>query len=649
MKVLWGRALPTIPRDYNLDVDVVPKEIIVAARIELLKSGHVYLWLFMAYAIIVRPEASATIWNTNEPRGPRLNTDRRWERQVGDIVNMGLLAVDDEKNFRHWARLFLIRKEANVGRVIFSCRQSNEACKELPGINFPRMGDLLRKIDEITRGIGLFALEMDIRHAFFQNPMNSQLASHFGVSCKGVVYRMLGLVMGWKGSPYCQQAILWGMILKNIPAHLGAKLPPPDETSPPAWVEILDSKGKCIGIVTVFLDNILVLTSCAKKRDAWSAWIMGKDWVPGEKKQAENTTVGGRMKHYNVKVKTAVLTSEPTYLGVTFEYDPAMKRTKWTKIEGAGSDIEEISIGSTVREVASLIGWLMWDVLISLREMHYIGWALEMLSGLTKPIKRLSQWDVCANVSQRTADTMNAAKAVATTGDAVLKWTWVHDRPKTRIVLASDASKDTLAWLIMGRELGSCRKPEIRNAKTVGHRDIFLKELEAAVLAVEWVVDGTETEILLLCDNAAAVLAIRKGWSGVPGATPLLTRMWAACKGKTLTVLRVPGKDNVADSPTRGAELEGRRLKASWAIVDRHDGGGGGPPATATATGKRRLEALIATAMDKKQGEETQGAKRGRDVMEQDTFVHGDSDEEEGQVEEESDEDCSESDVEAEE
>ena len=125
-------------------------------------------------------------------------------------MNMGLLAVDDEKNFRHWARLFLIRKEANVGRVIFSCRQSNEACKELPGINFPRMGDLLRKIDEITRGIGLFALEMDIRHAFFQNPMNKQLASHFGVSCMGVVYKMLGLVMGWKGSPYCQQAILLG-------------------------------------------------------------------------------------------------------------------------------------------------------------------------------------------------------------------------------------------------------------------------------------------------------------------------------------------------------------------------------------------------------------------------------------------------------
>ena len=133
IKVLWGRALPTIQRDYNLDVDVVPKEIIGAARVELLKSGHVYLWLFMAYAILVRPEASATIWNTNERRGPRLNTDRRWARQVGDMVNMGLLTEDDEKNVRHWARVFLVRKEANLGRVIFSCRQSNETCKELPG------------------------------------------------------------------------------------------------------------------------------------------------------------------------------------------------------------------------------------------------------------------------------------------------------------------------------------------------------------------------------------------------------------------------------------------------------------------------------------------------------------------------------------
>jgi hypothetical protein len=209
---------------------------------------------------------------------------------------------------------FLVWKEANLGRVSFSCRQANEACKDLPGVNFPRMGDLLRKNDSITRGIGLFALEMDIRHAFFQNPMNSHLASHFGVSCMGVVYRMMGLVMGWKGSPYCQQAILWGMLLKDIPAYLGAKMPPPNETSQPAWVEILDANGACIGIVMVFLDNILVLTSNEKKRNEWAAWIMGKKWVTGEIKQATNSTNGGRMKHYNIKVKTAVLTSEHTWV-----------------------------------------------------------------------------------------------------------------------------------------------------------------------------------------------------------------------------------------------------------------------------------------------------------------------------------------------
>ena len=191
----------------------------------------------------------------------------------------------------------------------------------------------------------------------------------------------------------------------------------------------------------------------------------------------------------------------------------------------------------------------------------------------------------------------------------------------------------------MGKSLETCQKPEIRKAKTIGHRDIFLKELEAVVLAVEWVMDGVEAEIVLLCDNAAAVLAIRKGWSGVPGATPLLNRLWIASKGKTLTVLRVPGKDNVADSPTRGADLEERRLTASWSIVDRHDGGGGGPPATATATGRKRLEALIATAMDKKAG------KRVRDVGEQEVLVHGDSDAEEGQVTD-TDDECSDSDVE---
>ena len=154
IKVLWGRALPAQKRDYDLDVDEIPKEIVGAARIDLLKTGHCFLWLFMAYAIIVRPEASATIWDPKD-RGIRLNTDRRWARQVGDMMEMGLLTPDDERNIRHWARVFLVHKQENKGRVIFSCRQSNDACTDLPGVNFPRMEDLLRKIDEITRGIGL--------------------------------------------------------------------------------------------------------------------------------------------------------------------------------------------------------------------------------------------------------------------------------------------------------------------------------------------------------------------------------------------------------------------------------------------------------------------------------------------------------------
>ena len=64
-----------------------------------------------------------------------------------------------------------------------------------------------------------------------------------------------------------------------------------------------------------------------------------------------------------------------------------------------------------------------------------------------------------------------------------------------------------------------------------------------------------------------------------------------------------------------------------------------GPPATATATGRKRVEALIATAMDKKAG------KRVRDVGEQEVLVHGDSDAEEGQVTD-TDDECSDSDVE---
>ena len=250
-------------------------------------------------------------------------------------------------------------------------------------------------------------------------------------------------------------------------------------------------------------------------------------------------------------------------------------------------------------QMASTIGFIMWDNMVRLRDMNKVGWALAVLSEKTQGVKTRAQWDANANLDEATREKLNVAKA-RTTEDADVENTWmrvdVSKSHRGRIILASDASSTTLAWLVMGSTLEECSKPVIIAAKVRGHRNIFLKELEAATLAVEGIAGtGFCGEIVLLCDNAAAVLAIRKGYSSVPGANELLTRIWVALEksGEALTVLRVPGKDNVADSPTRGADLEERRLKASWGVVKAHDSGEGAPGVTRTASGMARLGDFI--------------------------------------------------------
>lgn len=603
MRHLWSLRDPGGKREHrDLKVDPIPRECVGGVKISFLKGAHAeFVWLTITMAVLLRPESGVFLWTEMANNGKKLPTDDWWFDQTEEMVNVHGLTrectAEERRAAKHYAKFFLVPKKDRWGRAIFNCRQANRDCRAPPSVNLPRVEHLLRKIHEVTAGKGLFAFEMDFRCWFYQIPIIGELARHFIIACKEKFYMLIGCPMGWSWSPFLAQSVTWGMLLKDIPAHLGARIPESME-SPPAWVEIYE-KGECVGIVTAWYDNILVISSSEKMRNLWCDWIMGKTWVSNKADQEGNTTVGGRTKHYNVRVKVAEKTTTPTFLGLDFAYNPKKGIVEWRHTKDAGKDVENLVEGATRRQMASTIGFIMWDNMVRLRDMNKVGWALAVLSEKTQGVKTRAQWDANANLDEATREKLNVAKA-RTTEDADVENTWmrvdVSKSHRGRIILASDASSTTLAWLVMGSTLEECSKPVIIAAKVRGHRNIFLKELEAATLAVEGIAGtGFCGEIVLLCDNAAAVLAIRKGYSSVPGANELLTRIWVALErsGEALTVLRVPGKDNVADSPTRGADLEERRLKASWGVVKAHDSGEGAPGVTRTASGMARLGDFI--------------------------------------------------------
>ena len=604
MRHLWTPRDPGGDRMHaDLKVDPIPRECVAGAKIPFLKGARAeFVWLTITMAVLLRPESSSFLWTETDHSVRRLPTDDWWYEQTEDMVNVHGMTREctdaERKSARHYAKFFLVPKKDRWGRAIFNCRQANRACRTPPSVNLPRVENLLEKIHEITAGKGLHAFEMDFRCWFYQIPIIGELARHFVISCKEKFYMATGCPMGWSWSPFLAQSVTWGMLLKDIPSHLGARIPDSME-SPPAWVEICE-KGVCVGIVTAWYDNVLVISSSEKMRNHWCDWIMGKAWLSTEADQEGNETVGGRCKHYNVRVKVAEKTETPIFLGLDFFFNHEKGIVEWKHTKDAGKDVEILGEGATRRQMASTIGFIMWDNMVRLHDTNRVGWALGILSAKTQGVKSRAQWDASANLDLETCNLLNGTKA-KTTSSTEDVWMRVNTekKRKSRIVVASDASSTLLAWMVMGRSIDLCSKPVIVAARVIGHKNIFLKELEAATLAVEGI-SGTGFcgEIVLLCDNAAAVLAIRKGYSSVPGANELLARIWKALteSGEALSVLRVPGKDNVADSPTRGALLEPRRLDASWEVVRAHDAGEGAPGVTRTAGGRARLGDFIAFA-----------------------------------------------------
>ena len=605
MRHLWTLRDPGGDRRHaHLKVDPVPRECVAGAKIPFLKGATAeFVWLTITLAVLLRPESSSFLWTETDHTVRKLPTDDWWYDQTEDMVNVHGMTREctaaERHAARHFAKFFLVPKKDKWGRAIFNCRQANRACRTPPSVNLPRVESLLQKIHEVTAGKGLFAFEMDYRCWFYQIPIIGELARHFIIACREKFYMATGCPMGWSWSPFLAQSVTWGMLLKDIPSHLGARIPASME-SPPAWVEIFE-KGECVGIVTAWYDNVLVVSSSEKMRDHWADWIMGKNWKSSKADQEGNETVGGRSKHYNVRVKVAEKTQTPNFLGLDFVYNSIKGVVEWKHTKDAGKDVEILVEGATRRQMASTIGFIMWDNMVRLQDTNKVGWALGILSAKTVGVKTRTQWDASANLDVDTCQRLNEAKNKTTATDTDNVWMRVNTdkKRKSRIVVASDASSTLLAWMVMGRTLDLCSPPAIVAARVIGHKNIFLKELEAATLAVEGIAGtGFCGEIVLLCDNAAAVLAIRKGYSSVPGANELLERIWKAVStsGEALTVLRVPGKDNVADSPTRGAALEKRRLDASWEIVRAHDAGEGAPGVTRTASGCARLGDFIAFA-----------------------------------------------------
>jgi len=100
---------------------------------------------------------------------------------------------------------------------------------------------------------------------------------------------------------------------------------------------------------------------------------------------------------------------------------------------------------------------------------------------------------------------------------------------------------------------------------------IYIKEVMVACRAIIRRVENVTVKLHVVLgeDNYAAACALRRGWSPNGIADEEIGRLWFYLNknGHELSVCSIASVDNVADSPSRGEDLDDARTRRSWSIL----------------------------------------------------------------------------------
>jgi hypothetical protein len=170
-------------------------------------------------------------------------------------------------------------------------------------------------------------------------------------------------------------------------------------------------------------------------------------------------------------------------------------------------------------------------------------------------------------------------------------------RPQPAVFVWSDASTHAMAWI---RQEG-LKDTQARVAHVTGvHEDMYYREMEAAIAGSL----ATQAPHMVVCDNRAALLALRKGHSSTRKGNRLL-RHWCATTACT-HVAWVHTARQRADELSRGVATTrppwrpvGDELQWCWTALPVERGGGPTPDTSSSSKVQPTLEGKNASEREK--------------------------------------------------
>ena len=502
-------------------------------------------------------------------------------------VSIALMIGCTMEGTRAFGKYFHVPKGEDQWRIIVDYRTAGRLCNVPPPINLPHIKTMLQ---EIAACNATHAVTGDWANFFYQLGLNPELQLLFGLDCAGKFFRMLCLPMGWSWSPRMAQCVGWSVILHTEPGQDTLGVYETWGKDPPEFVRLRDRQdGPTVGLIFLWIDNVMVIHQDPAKRDLWLARLR------------ENAA------RFNLhwKPDTLKATDTPHYLGIFFKKQQGV--VSWQheleRIQKWKLPLEAKIV--TPRDVATLVGIIVWHHMVTLEPLLEAKECIDILRRIssTTALPSKAAWDkslaeLGISLSGAEASTLKRHVRKALNNP----WVSLEINPATEIWYAvSDAAKDGPA---VTEPLGTPQKrsrdetPSVKGCGYVwfgggpqeivhGHRvwtpeegqqAIHILETEAVLWALTQLPTArSHTRVILGVDNTVAVAAITKGYSSCTATCNIVRKIIALCKEKhfILEIIWVPSKENASDPCSRGAAPTAERNQMSWDILH------GAPPNTA--------------------------------------------------------------------
>ena len=555
--------------------------------INVLYGMKQFTWLHRAVNIL--RDREAFLEHVKPQCTPVMTSNSSVTKELRNLSAMDRAVLKKASKYRKaWGRFFIVPKydgglPTGKGRTIFDLSVFSRLCARPFPVNLPHIPILLQRIGSY-RFEESFMWTSDWKNFFHLVPIGEHMSDYFTIKVGlSEAYQAIVLPQGWSWSPCLATALSYGIILGNWPSHLKYLIDWESlkgDTSP-AFIPLHDKDGTEIGLITVYIDNIFLITNNKKITDEIRAHVINR---------AKFCRCAFKVKEgYPKDPETGDLLPDlPTTSGVFLGVRLWFEGNRWTWTHANPETISCVVPGHAPRrKFSSIVGFLNWDNMISLEGLQCMQPIFQIIRRLTKGVHEKKQWSEIVEISETEKATLEAALNRARTRERC----GIDDAeraPTEYVFVATDASKYKTAWVelptqkVTPADLDRLKASFVGTLWDVAPADhtwhIFYKELEAAVWAVQVMSIRYPGKLIVLAtDNSAVYYLLLRGFTGVEAAIPMLDALkhHLAESGCKLLPVMISGLQQIADCPTRDAPFEWSRLEATWCHLNATVSGGG--------------------------------------------------------------------------